>query len=402
MNELSYMEKLLGGVTVKWKQLSDVFHLKNGYTPSKSKKEYWENGTIPWFRMDDLRENGSILSDSLQKVSSHAVKGGKLFPANSIIVSTSATIGEHALITVPFLANQRFTCLTLQKKYSGLLDIKFLYYYCFLLSEWCTKNTTQSSFASVEMDGFKKYPIPIPCPENPEKSLQIQAEIVRILDAFTSLTAELTAELTARKKQYNYYRDKLLSFEDGAVEWKSLGELAVLRRGRVMSKGYLLENAGVYPVYSSQTANNGMIGRIDSYDFDGEFVNWTTDGANAGTVFYRTGKFSITNVSGLIKVIEESVLDCKFLYYWLSVEAKKYVYSGMGNPKLMSNQVAKISVPIPTLTRQKQIVTILDKFDALTNSITEGLPREIELRQKQYEYYRDLLLSFPKPDEQVA
>src|SRR5690606_23101149 len=164
-------------------------------------------------------------------------------------------------------------------------------------------NQSGSAYPAISDAKVKAFRIPIPCPENPEKSLQIQAEIVRILDAFTSLTAELTAELTARKKQYNYYRDKLLSFEDGEVEWKPLGELAVLRRGRVMSKGYLLENAGVYPVYSSQTANNGMIGRIDSYDFDGEFVNWTTDGANAGTVFYRTGKFSITNVSGLIKVI---------------------------------------------------------------------------------------------------
>src|SRR5690606_26459575 len=134
---------------------------------------------------------------------------------------------------VPFLANQRFTCLTLQNKYSGLLDIKFLYYYCFLLSEWCTKNTTQSSFASVEMDGFKKYPIPIPCPENPEKSLQIQTEIVRILDAFTELTAELTAELSARKKQYNYYRDKLFSFEDGEVEWMPLGQIAQYSKDRI-------------------------------------------------------------------------------------------------------------------------------------------------------------------------
>ncbi|MCK5894151.1 MAG: restriction endonuclease subunit S, partial [Endozoicomonadaceae bacterium] len=93
--------------------------------------------------------------------------------SNSIIVATSATIGEHALITAPFLVNQRFTCLSLKETFAKQLDIKFLYYYCFLLSEWCTKNTTKSSFASVEMDGFKKYPIPIPCPNNPEKSLAV-------------------------------------------------------------------------------------------------------------------------------------------------------------------------------------------------------------------------------------
>ncbi|HBQ07256.1 MAG TPA: restriction endonuclease, partial [Halomonas sp.] len=218
-------------------------------------------------------------------------------------------------------------------------------------------------------------------------------------------TAELTAELSLRKKQYNHYRDQLLSFEEGEVEWRTLGELATLRRGRVMSKGYIEENAGVYPVFSSQTARNGMIGSIDTFDFDGNFISWTTDGVNAGTVFYRTGKFSITNVCGLVKIKNKSGLSYKFLYYWLSTEAKKHVYSGMGNPKLMSHQVEKIPVPIPypnnprkSLDEQERTVTILDKLEALTFSITEGLPREIELRQKQYEYYRDLLLSFPKPD----
>ncbi|MCB1605311.1 MAG: restriction endonuclease subunit S, partial [Xanthomonadales bacterium] len=93
MSDVSFMEKLLDRVEVEWKAVSEVFHLKNGYTPSKSKKEYWEDGTVPWFRMDDIRENGQILDDSLQKVSESSVKGGKLFPANSIIIATSATIG---------------------------------------------------------------------------------------------------------------------------------------------------------------------------------------------------------------------------------------------------------------------------------------------------------------------
>ena len=138
--------------------------------------------------------------------------------------------------------------------------------------------------------------------------------------------------------------------ESVEVEWKPLSDgdnsVAELRRGRVMSKTYLAENIGDYPVYSSQTANNGEIGKIDTFDFDGEFVSWTTDGANAGTVFYRTGKFSITNVCGLIKINNETELNYKFLFYWLSIEAKKHVYSGMGNPKLMSHQVSKISIPI--------------------------------------------------------
>ncbi|MEQ4694590.1 restriction endonuclease subunit S [Providencia manganoxydans] len=191
------------------------------------------------------------------------------------------------------------------------------------------------------------------------------------------------------------YLEKLL---DGVeVEWNQLGELSALRRGRVMSKGYFVDNIGDYPVYSSQTANDGKIGSIDTFDFDGEFISWTTDGANAGTVFYRTGKFSITNVCGLIKIKNESLLNYKYLFYWLTIEAKKHVYSGMGNPKLMSHQVEKIPVPIPcpdnpekSLAIQSEIVRILDKFTALTAELTA----ELNMRKKQYNYYRDKLLSF--------
>ena len=191
------------------------------------------------------------------------------------------------------------------------------------------------------------------------------------------------------------YLEKLL---DGVeVEWLPLGEVSALRRGRVMSKGYLTENFGPYPVYSSQTANNGKIGSINTFDFDGEYISWTTDGANAGTVFYRTGKFSITNVCGLITLKNKYPLIYKFLFYWLTIEAKKHVYSGMGNPKLMSHQVENIPVPVPcpdnpekSLAIQSEIVRILDKFTALTAELTA----ELNMRKKQYNYYRDQLLSF--------
>ncbi|EOW4294933.1 restriction endonuclease subunit S [Escherichia coli] len=196
------------------------------------------------------------------------------------------------------------------------------------------------------------------------------------------------------------YLEKLL---DGVeVEWLPLGEVSALRRGRVMSKGYLTENFGPYPVYSSQTANNGKIGSINTFDFDGEYISWTTDGANAGTVFYRTGKFSITNVCGLITLKNKYPLIYKFLFYWLTIEAKKHVYSGMGNPKLMSHQVENIPVPVPcpdnpekSLAIQSEIVRILDKFTALTAELTA----ELNMRKKQYNYYRDQLLSFDEEQE---
>ena len=175
------------------------------------------------------------------------------------------------------------------------------------------------------------------------------------------------------------------------VEWKELGDknVAKLSRGKVMSKQFLEENKGEYPVYSSQTANNGEIGRISSFEYDGEYITWTTDGANAGTVFYRKGKFSITNVCGLVEINSDQLLT-KFVYYYLTISTKKYVSSGMGNPKLMSNVMGKIKIPIPTLEIQEKIVQTLDKF---TDYVTE-LTSELTLRQKQYSYFRDNLLNF--------
>jgi len=173
------------------------------------------------------------------------------------------------------------------------------------------------------------------------------------------------------------------------VEYKKLGEVSELFRGKVYSKGYIRENHGIYPIYSSQTANNGELGRISSYDYDGEYLTWTTDGAYAGTIFHRKGKFSITNVCGLIKITTKSI-DIRFLYFWLSIKAKDYVYRGMGNPKLMSNQMAKIEIPLPPIEVQEEIVRILDNF----TKCTAELQAELQAREEQYEYYRNKLLSF--------
>ena len=155
---------------------------------------------------------------------------------------------------------------------------------------------------------------------------------------------------------------KKLCFNE--VEYKKVQEVCNITRGRVMSKGYIKNNIGEYPVYSSQTENNGELGTISTYDFAGEYVTWTTDGANAGSVFYRNGKFSVTNVCGLLKVITDNV-NVKFLYYILSKESQKYVNYGMGNPKLMSNVRAKIRVPIPPIEVQNELVKILDTFTEL-------------------------------------
>ena len=191
-------------------RLDELFNLKNGFTPSKSNSEFWKNGTIPWFRMEDIRENGKILDDSIQHVTVEATKGN-IMPANSIIISTSATIGEHALITCKSLSNQRFTYLMLKDEYKNFVDIKYIFYHCFLLDKYCLGNLNQGNFASIDMNAFKKYIFKIP-------SLEKQKKIVSILDSFDDLTSNITiglpAEIELRRKQYEYYRNKLLSFEE--------------------------------------------------------------------------------------------------------------------------------------------------------------------------------------------
>lgn len=145
-------------------------------------------------------------------------------------------------------------------------------------------------------------------------------------------------------------------FEDTILELCHIG------RGRVISQKEITENIGEYPVYSSQTQNNGEMGRIDSFDFEGNYITWTTDGANAGTVFYRTGKFNCTNVCGTLQEKDKSI-DLKFLAYKLSTVAKKHV-SYIGNPKLMNGTMSKVSLVIPkSKLEQTQIAAILSKVD---------------------------------------
>lgn len=427
MSNTDFMQKLLDGAQVEWKAVSEIFHLKNGYTPSTSKKEFWENGSVPWFRMDDIRENGQILGDSLQKISESAVKGGKLFPANSIIISTSATIGEHALITVPYLANQRFTNLSLKDSYVKVFDMKFIFYYCFLLADWCKKNTTMSSFASVDMDGFRKFQIPIPSPENPKKSLEIQAEIVRILDAFTAMTAELTAELKLRNQQYQYFRDKLLTFDMSEAQspsdesgrrieakWMTLRDVGTWYGGGTPSKSHsdYWEN-GTIPWVSPKDMGRPIVDSAQDYITEDAIENSSTKlvPANSIAIVVRSSILDKLLPSALIPVPVALNQDMKaviphnhimpsYLAHMIRSRGEDILRAarktGGSVASIESSKLFSFYVPIPHLDEQKRIVTILDKFDTLTSSITEGLPREIELRQKQYEYYRDLLLSFPQ------
>ena len=399
-NNRAFLEKLLDGAEVEWKTLDEIFYLKNGYTPSKGVKEYWENGSIPWFRMEDIRENGRILNTALQKVSESAVKGGKLFPANSIIIATSATIGEHALITIPFLANQRFTVLSLKPEYIDKFNIYFLYHYCFTLDDWCQKNTTMSSFASVDMNGFRKFPIPIP-------PLSVQTEIVKILDALTALTSELTSELILRQKQYKYYREKLLSFDsleqlNSGGGKKKLIDVAYFQNGKGHEKN-IDENGSFIVINSKFISTNGTVKKYCNDQlvplFKEDILIVMSDlpnGKALAKTFFVTEdkKYTLNQRIGRITVKEGGELLPSFVNHFLNRNKQLTKYdNGTDQTNLRKDQILDVVIPIPPLEQQR-IVSILDKFETLTNSITEGLPLAIEQSQKRYEYYRELLLNF--------
>ena len=384
MSKIEQLIQQLCPEGVEYKRLGEVCEMRNGYTPSKSKPEYWEDGNIPWFRMEDIRTNGRILSDSIQHITTEGVKGKGLFPANSIILATTATIGEHALIIVDSLANQRFTNLSIRKSLESEIDIKFFFYYMFIVDEWCKNNTNPGTFASVDTKKLANVLIPLP-------PLPVQQEIVRILDAFTQLEAELEAELEARKKQYAYYRDTLLSFEhdDPKVEWKRLGEVV---RGISSGKNKTRNNEGQYPVYGS----TGIIAKTDEYVYDKKQILIARVGAYAGYVHIADGKYDVSDNAIIVDLKDD--VSFKYIYHLLTnLGLNKYAKGG-GQPLVTASQMKQISIPLPPLSVQQEIVRILDKFSALTSDLQSGLPAEIEARKKQYEYYRDRLLTFKRKE----
>ncbi len=180
--------------------LETIFEIKNGYTPSKSNPKFWENGTLPWFRMEDIRLNGHILSDSIQHITPEAVKGSGLFPAYSIIVATTATIGEHALLIVDSLANQRFTFLTKRKSFDEKLDMMYFHYYMFIVDEWCKCNTNSGGLLSVNMPAFKKLRIPYPSNVDEQR---------KIADSFTSID-EMIKQYTNKAAFLELYKKGLM------------------------------------------------------------------------------------------------------------------------------------------------------------------------------------------------
>ncbi|EOW5478387.1 restriction endonuclease subunit S [Escherichia coli O169] len=375
MSELSYLEKLLDGVEVEWKSLGDVVNFQRGRRLVKSQLETRGKYAVYQNSMTPL---GYYHEYNVAAQSSFIICAGA---AGEIGYSENefwAADDVHFAITPEYI-NDRFLfhfLLTQKNKISG--------------------QVRRASIPRLSKSVIEKLEFPIPCPDNPEKSLAIQSEIVRILDKFTALTAELTAELTMRKKQYNYYRDQLLSFEGGSVEWKSLGEVAIITIGAFVRKDKQNPDAD-YPVYNGGRTPTGY---YEDFNNDGDKIIVSARGANAGFVNKSSTPYWAGNSCYSISVRSTEQLHWMYVYYYLKQSETKLtgIQQKGGIPAVSKKQMEDLLLPIPSKSEQVRIVTILDKFDTLTSSITEGLPREIELRQKQYEYYRDLLFSFPKPD----
>ena len=371
MSSVTFLEKLLNGVEAEWRPLGDL--VKTVTAPSKlNSQSYCATGKLP------------IIDQGIEFIAGYTdeeivpVRAGRyvIFGDHSEhikYVDFSFVQGADGIkILQPIAANAKYIYYALQKFYKKELNYK---------RHWSSAQKTL---------------IPIPSPENPKKSLEIQAEIVRILDTFTKHTAELTAELTARKKQYIYYRDQLLSFEDGEVEWKTLGETCDVHTGGEAPESGSMSRTPTdiykYPIYGNGVE---VYGYTDSYKINKDAVTISSIGANTGTVYFRKAYFTPIIRLKVLMPLHERILP-RYLFHILSSITIGSKSSSV--PNMNAADVKRISIPVPSIENQVRIATILDKFDTVTSSLTEGLPLEIALRQKQYEYYRDLLLSFPKAE----
>lgn len=381
MSELNDLITRLCPNGVPYKKLDDLVDIGTG---SSNTQDQEPDGIYPFYvRSPEVKRSSSFEFDETAVITAGDGDVGKIF---------HFVEGKYAL-------HQRAYRI---KPTSSSLNAKFLYYYMKVnFRAYVERKACSATVKSLRKPMFQNFEIPVP-------PLPVQAEIVRILDSFTTLEAELEAELADRKKQYEYYRDYLLDkntlerMDGKPVEMKKLGEveedgLIKLGRGNVISKRDIANNPGIYPIYSASVTNNGKFGEYGNYMFDDIRLTWSIDGG--GRFFYRDDeKYSVTNVCGWLKVLDANAFNPKFLFYVLTSQWNNLVfnYTVKAHPSVIRNIY---DIPMVSLSTQERVVDILDRFDTLTTSLTDGIPAEIAMRREQYEYYRSRLLDFPRlPD----
>ena len=396
MSSVNFMEKLLDGVEVEWKALGGVT------LPTSNIKWREESRTYRYIDLTSVSIETKVIIETQEIASNNAPsRAQKLVEKDDLIFATTRpTQQRYCLIDEKYDGEVASTgyCV-LRAKQNEVLPKWILYWIASTdFKIYLEENQSGSAYPAISDAKVKDFKIPIPCPENPEKSLEIQAKIVRILDSFTELTSELTSELISRKKQYNHYRDQLLSFENGEVEWRTLGEVAKIGTGSHDTQDAIEDGDYIFYARGREPL------RLNLFDFDETAIITAGDGAGVGKVFhYAQGKYALHQRA--YRIVPSEVMVPRFVYHCIRSHFYAYIQKASVSSSVTSLRrpmFLNYPIPVPSPAEQARIVAILDKFDAITNSIAEGLPREIELRKKQYEHYRDLLLSFPKPEEVAA
>lgn len=425
---MNFLARLLDGVEVEWLPLGEIGHFIRG--SGMQKKDFVEAG-FPAIHYGQLYTRyGLSANKTFAYVSEELARRLKKARTNDLLLATTSENDEDVVRPLAWLGKEVAISGDMML-FRHNENAKYLAYFfqTELFQAQKRKYITGAKVRRVSSADLAKIVVPIPCPGNPEKSLEIQAEIVRRLDTFAGLTfelaAELTIELTARKKQYRHYRDQLLSFKEGDVEWKALGEVGEFIRGKRFTKADYVE-AGISVIHYGEIYTRYGVFTTQAYSQVRKDM--------AGSLRYaEPGDVVITDVGETVEDVGKAVawlgdekvaihdhcyafrhsMNPKFVSYCMQAtsfvaEKAKYIARTKVNTLLIPG-FSRVKIPVPypgdpdkSLAEQARIVSILDKFDALTHSISEGLPRENELRQKQYEHYRDLLLSFPKPEEVAA
>ena len=390
---MKYIDKLLQGAEVEWKPLGEVADIYGGLT-GKSKSDF-EHGNALFVSYKNIYNNYEVNSQELSKVKvseteqQHKIEYGDiLFTGSS---ETAEEVAYSSAVTTHFNEAVYLNSFSFGVRFHKDIELipefsKHLFRGSYMRKQLAKTASGVTRF-NVSKTRFKKILIPIP-------PLSVQRKLVEILDKFT----ELEAELDCRKRQYEYYRNKLLAFDMLNTPPEKLNNVTVIPleklcsvlRGKRLTKRELYDK-GDYPVFHGGIDPIGYYSKPNREAHSTMIINV---GASAGTVGYSSREFWSSD--GCFCFSHNESLNQRYLYYVLqcmegSIKAK---VRKAGIPTLDNKVIAKIKIPIPPLSEQQRIVSILDKFDTLTSSISEGLPKEIELRRKQYEYYREQLLSF--------
>lgn len=381
---------------VEYKKFGECATIVRGASPRPIKNFITTESTgINWIKIGDVKQGDKYITSTAEKITKDGARKSRFVKQGDFILSNSMSFGRPYILKIDGCIHDGWLAIS---DFSNKYLSDFLYH--LLNSNSCQyEMRKRASFGgavqNLNADIVRELVLPVP-------PLPVQEEIVRILDSFTSLTAELQtklqAELQARQKQYEYYRDQLLTFDvhgggTSEVQWKTLGETCNMKAGRSISSSKISSVCDSNYRYACY-GGNGLRGYVELQSHKGEFPIIGRQGALCGNVNYASGEFYATEHAVVVE--SKGKYLQRFLYHLLiSMNLNQYKSQG-AQPGLSVKRLEKLIVPIPSMKIQERIVNVLDNFDAICSDLNIGLPAEIEARQKQYEYYRDRLLSFPK------